>query len=375
MSVQIKEALSRKEIKEFVKFQYTLYKDNPYFVPPLFHDEMETFDKSKNPAYEESEAKFFLAYRDGEIVGRIMAINNKPANKKYGTKNLRFNWIEFINDYDVLKALLDKCAEWGRQLGMQTMTGPHGFCDFDPQGMLVEGYDKLATIASFYHHPYYKELMEKYGAVKDVDYLEFWSTPPYKEGLPQKLVDTCEWIKKRNNFKLIEYPNLKDYVARGEEIFSLLEKSFEKNYGTVPLTDKQMQYYVKKYLGFLNKSLIKLVENQNKELVGFMITMPNLSKALQKANGKLFPMGWYYVLKALKTYEILDFYFAGIREDCRNKGVDAVMAAEIVKTAMDFGFAHAESNQELETNNKVQAQWKFFNPVNHKRRRVYKINI
>jgi hypothetical protein len=375
MSIQIKEAVSPKEIKEFVLFQYGLYKDNPYFVPPLIHDEIETFDKSKNPAYEVSDAKFFLAYRDGKIVGRIVAINNKPANKKYGTKNLRFSWVEFIEDFEVLKALLDKCAEWGKELGMETMTGPHGFCDFDPQGLLVEGYDKLATIASFYNHPYYKELFDKYGAQKEIDYMEFWSTTPFKEGIPQKMIDTCEWIKKRNNFKLIEYPKLKDYVNRGEEIFTLLEKSFENNFGTVPLTEHQMTYYIKKYLSFLNKKLIKLVENEKGELVGFLISMPNLSIAMQKSKGKLFPLGWYHTLKALKTYDVLDFYFAGVREDCRNKGVDAIMALEIVKTAMEFGFAHAESNQELETNSKVQAQWKFFNPVNHKRRRIFKINI
>ncbi len=375
MNIEIKEVTDNKQLRQFVVFQIDHYKGNPYFVPPLVADEMGIFKKDKNPAYENAEAKIFLAFKDGKIVGRIVGVISHIANQKYNYKNVRFSWIEMIEDYEVAKALLDTVVKWGKENGMTTMSGPHGFGDFDQQGMLVEGYDKLATIASFYNYPYYPEFMEKYGLEKEVDYVEFLSTTPKMEDIPDKLFRANEWVMKKNKFRLVEYPKVKDYVKRGPEIFRLLEETFEENYGTVPLTKKQTEYYTKKYLMFLNPRLIKIIENDAGEMVAFLITMPNLSLAMQKAKGKLFPFGLFHILKALKTYNVLDFYFAGVRKDCRGKGADVVMATEIVKTAMDMGFKYAESNQELEENSKVQAQWKFFSPELHKRRRIYKKNI
>ena len=375
MSIEIKEVIDNKQLKEFVVFQLNHYKNNPYFVPPLVADEIATFKKDKNPAYENADTKLFLAYKDGKIVGRIAGIISLIANKKYDYKNLRFSWIEMTEDFEVAKALLDAVVNWGKEQGMTTMSGPHGFGDFDPQGMLVEGYDRLATIASFYNYPYYPVFMEQYGFEKETDYVEFLSTTPKIEDIPDKLFRANEWVMKKNKFKLVEYPKVKDYVKRGAEIFKLLEETFEENFGTVPLTQTQMDYYTKKYLMFLNPRLIKIIENEAGEMVAFLITMPNLSKAMQKAKGKLFPFGLFHILKALKTYDVLDFYFAGVRKDCRGKGADVVMATEIVKTSMDMGFKYAESNQELEDNSKVQAQWKFFKPELHKRRRIYKMDI
>ena len=372
MNLKIVEVNTKKQIKDFVKFQIELYKDNEFYVPTTISDEIETFLPEKNPAFEEADLQLFLAYRDDKIVGRIGAIYSRAANKKYGYKNLRFSWIDFVEDYEVCKLLLDTAIEWGRKKGATTVTGPHGFNDFDMQGMLVEGYDRLATIASFYNFPYYPKFVERYGFEKDIDFVEYWSTTPKPETIPEKLFRVNDYIIKKNKFKLIEYANIKDYIARGREIFGLLESTFEENYGTVPLTQKQMDYYTNKYLMFLNPRLIKLVENEAGELIGFLITMPNLSKAMQKAKGNKYPFGVIHMLKALKTFEVLDFYFAGIRKDYRGKGVDAIMATEIVKTAMDMGFKHAESNQELENNTLVQAMWKFYSPENHKRRRIFK---
>ncbi|MDD3125339.1 MAG: hypothetical protein PHV24_05885 [Candidatus Kapabacteria bacterium] len=372
MNLKIVEANTKKQIKDFVKFQIELYKDNEFYVPPTISDEIETFLPEKNPAFEEADLQLFLAYRDDKIVGRIGAIYSRAANKKYGYKNMRFSWIDFVEDYEVCKLLLDTAIEWGRKKGATTVTGPHGFNDFDMQGMLVEGYDRLATIASFYNFPYYPKFVERYGFEKDIDFVEYWSTTPKPETIPEKLFRVNDYIIKKNKFKLIEYANIKDYIARGREIFGLLESTFEENYGTVPLTQKQMDYYTNKYLMFLNPRLIKLVENEAGELIGFLITMPNLSKAMQKAKGNKYPFGVIHMLKALKTFDVLDFYFAGIRKDYRGKGVDAIMATEIVKTAMDMGFKHAESNQELENNTLVQAMWKFYSPENHKRRRIFK---
>jgi hypothetical protein len=375
MSITIKTVSTSKDIKDFVKFQFTLYKNNPYFVPPIIPDEIETFSKKKNPAHKLSDTEMFLAYRDGKIVGRIVAIVNKPANKKYNTKNMRFSWIEFVEDYEVAKALLDAAREWGRKQGMETMTGPHGYCDLDPQGMLVEGFDKEATIASFYHHPYYHKFLEQYGLAKEVDYVEFLSTPPYENGIPEKMLKTAEWIQNRYNYRILDYKSAKEYKKRGKEIFALLEESFDALYGTVPLSEEQVNYYINKYISFIHPELIKVVVNASDEMIGFMITMPSLSKAYKKSNGNMIPFGMINMLKALKTYDIIDFYLAGVKNEYRNKGVDLMMVVEIVKSAMKLGFKYAESNQELEHNTKVQAEWKFFNPVMHKRRRIYKMEL
>lgn len=375
MSVEIKEVKTKKEIKEFVKFQFEIFKGNPYFVPPIISDEIATFLPDKNPAYEHSESKLFLAFKYSKIVGRIAAIISHKANEKWKMNNLRFGWVDFIDDYEVVSALFEAAENWGRERGMKTITGPHGFCDFDMQGLLIEGFDKLPTIASYYHHPYYQKHIENYGFQKEVDFLEFLSTPPYEDGIPEKILRIADYVKEKYKFRLPVYENKKAIIKRGNEILKLLDETFEENYGTVPLTDKQREYYTKKYISFIHKDLVKLVETQDGELVGFLITMPSLSKAYQKANGSLYPFGLFHMLKALKTYEILDFYFAGVKKEYRGKGVDLLMVVEIVKTAMKFGFKCAESNQELETNTRVQAEWKFFNPVQHKRRRIYKKDI
>lgn len=372
MSVDIKEVTSKSEIKKSVLFQFELYKDNPYFVPQLIRDEVETLSK-KNPATELSDMKVFLAYRDGKIVGRIVGIINHPANKKWGTKNIRFGWIEMINDFEVTSALFNAVEKMGKEAGMETITGPHGFCDLDMQGMLVEGFDKLATIASYYHHPYYSELTERYGFTKDVDYLEYFSTTPAE--LPEQLLKVAEWIQRKGNYRLLKYNKVSEYKKRGKELFNLLEESFSELYGTVPLSNKQVDYYINKYISFIDKNLIKIVVTEKDEMIGFLITMPNLSKAYQKAKGKLLPLGIFHLLKGMKNREVLDFYFMGVKKEYRGKGIDVLMAAEIVKTAIELGFKHAESNQELEWNNRIQSQWKFFNPVLHKRRRIYKKNI
>ncbi len=375
MSVEIREVQNKRELKKFIKFQNELYKGNPNYVTQIVQEEMEHFDRKKNPAFEVNDAHLFTAWKDGKIAGRIVGINNKPANEKNNTKNLRFNWFESIEDYEVTEALFKAVEDWGRELSMETITGPHGFCDLDQQGMLVEGFDRPGTIASFYHHPYYKDFTERYGFEKDVDYVEYWSTVPHDTGVPEKLLKTADWIRNRYNFHLANYNSAKEYKKRGRELFQLMQESFEDIYGTVPLTDKQIDYYIKKYISYIHKDLIKVVDNEHGEMIGFMITMPSLTRAYQKTKGRLFPFGFIHLLRALKQYDILDFYLAGVRKDYWGKGVDVLMAVEIVKKAIELGFTHAESNQELESNTKVQAQWKFFNPVQHKRRRIYKKNI
>ncbi|HRP01291.1 MAG TPA: hypothetical protein PLE30_01470 [Candidatus Kapabacteria bacterium] len=375
MKIEIIEIIDKKGISEFVNFQIQHYKGNKYFIPPMIHDEIETFTRDKNPAFADCEANFFVAKMNNKIVGRIVAINNKAANKKYNTKNIRFSWFETINDYHVAELLLNRVKQYALDLGMESISGPHGFCDFDPQGMLVEGFDTLGTIAGIYNYPYYNDFITKFGFKKDIDYLEFLSTPPYKEGIPEKILNMAAWAKKRYGYKIIEYDSSKEYIKHGTEIFELLNESFANNYGTVPLSKQQIDYYIKKYISYIHKKLIKLVANNEGKLVGFMITMPSLSLAYQKSKGKLFPFGFVHLMRALKTYNTLDFYLAGVKKEYQGKGVDLIMVVEIVKSAMELGFQYAESNQELENNTKVHSEWKFFNPVQHKRRRIYKFNL
>lgn len=375
MAINIKIVKTKKDLKTFIKVPYMIFKDNPYWVPPLIKDELQTFDRKKNPAYGSADTRLFVAYKDKKPVGRIAGILSYIANDKYNVKNLRFGWFDTIDDYEVARLLFKAIENWGKEMGMESLTGPHGFTDFDPEGMLIEGFGELPTIVTIYNHSYYPELTEKYGFEKDVDYVEFKTIVPHETGIPEKLLRLAQRIKERSGLKVFNFKSKKEVLNRAKEIFELLDEAFEEIYGSVPISNDQIEYYMKNYFSFVNPDMLKIVENEKNEMVGFMITFPNLSKAFQKAKGKLFPIGWYHILKALKKHEVIDFYLAGIRKKYRGIGVDLLMVIEIVKTAMKKGFEYAESNPELEDNKKVQAQWKYYNPTQHKRRRIYKKKI
>jgi len=376
MSITVNEVKTKKDLHSFVTFPFQIYRGNNLWVPQLIRDDKEVFNPDKNPAFEFAESRQFLATRDGQVVGRIAAILSHIANQKYQTKNMRFGWFESIDDQAVANALFDAVAAWARERGMESMTGPHGFCDLDPQGLMVEGFNELPTIAGYYNPDYYPRLFEGYGLRKEIDYLEFKSTVPYETGIPEKLLSICERVKQRGNFHIIKFGAKRTLIKRwAKELFHLLDDSFEEIYGSVPLSERQVNYYIKKYFTFVDKDLIKAVANEKGEMIGFMITFPSLSRGFQKAKGKLFPFGWFHILRSLRQHEIIDFYLAGIKKNYRGLGVDLLMVIEITKTAMAKGFKYAESNQELETNLKVQAQWKYFNPVQHKRKRIYRQEV
>ncbi|MBN2400138.1 MAG: hypothetical protein JXI33_07335 [Candidatus Aminicenantes bacterium] len=372
MSITVKEVLNKKDLKTFVKIPFPMYKDNPYWVPQLIKDEMEIFDRAKNPAFENADARLFLAFKDGKAVGRIAAINSRVANQKYHSKNLRFGWFDAPDDPDVAAALFKVVEDWAKELGMETLTGPHGFCDLDPQGMLVEGFDQLATIAGYYNFPYYQTLVEGQGFIKEIDYVEFRCQVPPMSAFPEKLLRLAERIKERGGLRVLKFSNKKEILGRAEEFFHLLDEAFEEIYGAVPLTEKQIHYFIKKYFSYVDKDLFQAVVNEKDEMVGFMLSMPNFSKAFQKANGRLLPLGWWHIMRALKKSDILDFYLAGIKKSYRGLGVDLLMVVQIAYAANAKGIRFTESNQELENNSKIQAQWKYFNPVQHKRKRIFK---
>ena len=373
MSTRVTPVASRSELKSFIHFPHRLYRGNPYWVPPLDLDEMDTLSPGRNPAFEQAEARLFLARRNGAIVGRVAAILSHAANRKYGTRNLRFGWFDVIHSYDVARSLLDAAAQWGRERGMTTMTGPQGFTDLDFEGMLVEGFGERATIATIYNHPYYPLLLERYGFEKDVDYVEFQAVVPPGTSLPERMVTLAEWGAKRNHWHLARCANIKEMRRRyGQELFDLLDESFAELYGTVPLTQKQKEYYLGKYISFARPELIKIVCGEDGKMAGFMIALPSLAGAFQKAHGRLFPLGFLHILRALHRFDSIDFMLAGVRAPFRGKGIDLLMSIDTFRTALSRGVRTAESNPELETNLRIQNEWKIVESRRHKRRRIYR---
>ncbi len=375
MNIEIKEVKNKKDLKAFIMTPFKIYKDDKKWIPPLLMDEYEVFNPKKNPAFENAKGILFIAYKDNKIAGRIAGIISMIANDKYKSKNLRFGWYDSINDQSVSDALFDAVEQWGTNEGMESFTGPLGFTDLDPEGLMVEGFEEIPTVASNYNKDYYKTLIENYGFKKEIDYIEFFAKIPEMDEIPEKLLKISDRIKERGNLSIKTFKTKKELVKRGKELFTLLDEAFDEIYGSTPLTDKQIIYYTNKYLPFVHKDLIKIIDNEDGVMVGFMISMPSLTKGVKDANGRLFPFGWIHMLKALKTYSHLDFYLAGVKKKYRGMGVDLLMVIEIIKSAKKLGFKYCESNMELETNTKIHGLWKYFSPRQHKRRRIFKKNI
>jgi hypothetical protein len=374
MAVSIKKVSGKKELKKFIRFNYELYKDNPYSIPDLYDDMVNTFSKKKNSAFEFCEAEYFLAYKNDKIVGRVAAIINKGANEVWDKRNVRFGWIDFIDDEEVSAALIKAVEDWGRERGMTHIQGPMGFTDFDAEGMLIEGYDQLSTMATIYNYPYYPDHMEKMGFEKDADWVEFKIYIP--DGIPEKHQRISNLIKAKYNLKIKKYTSAKAIAADyGQEIFRLMNEAYQPLYGFYPLSEKQIEQYIKMYLPILDLRMVTLIADAEDKLVGVGISMPSLSEALQKAKGKMLPFGWYYLLKALfmkgHRSKILDLLLVAVKPEFQNKGVNALLFSDLIPVYRDLGFVYAESNPELEMNGKVQAQWDYFETEQHKKRRAF----
>ena len=380
MSVEIRKVESKKDLKTFVDFHYDLYEGNAYDVPTLFSDDMATLSRDKNAAFEFCEAEYYLAYKDGKLVGRVAAIINNKANKRWGRKTCRFGWIDFIDDLEVSKALLDTVAEYGKSKGMTEVVGPLGFTDFDPEGMLTEGYDQLGTFATIYNYPYYPQHMEKLGGwVKDNDYVEFKIFVP--DAMPEKHLKIAQMVEKRYNLHVHVMTKHEVYKeGKGIEVFKVINEAFKDIYGFSELSDKQIMQYISQYLPYGDLRLIPVVEdwNNNRKIVAVGITLPSLSKAMQKTRrGRLFPFGWWHVLRSLKCHKtnIVDLEMVGVLPEYRSKGAVALLFAHLIPLFQEFGFEWAESQVEMETNENVQNQWQYFETKQHKRRRCYKKEI
>ena len=373
MEIEIKEANTLRELKQFVSFQYLLYKENKYWVPPIFSDEIKSLRKDKNPAFDFCEAKYWLAYRDGKIVGRIAGIINKKYNEKWKTKSARFGWFDVIDDHEVSSFLFSAVEEWARKKGMHSIHGPLGFTDMDGEGTLIEGFEEVSTLGAIYNYPYYSGLIENSGYSKDSDWVEYEVT--MNSIIDEKIKRIAEVALKRNDLKILKVKKAKEILPYAKEIFTVLNNAYKDLYGFVELSDKQIDMYVKQYFGFIIPEYVPVVLDSNNKVAAFGITMPSLSKALQKNKGRLFPFGFIYVLNAMKKNKNVDLYLTAVRPDLQNKGVNAILMHEMNKVFVKNKIEKVETNRELEVNSKVQAQWKFFENRMHKRRRCYKKDL
>lgn len=376
--IEIKKVESKKDMKTFIDFHYDLYEGNEYDVPNLFSDEMNTLSKDKNAAFDFCEAEYYLAYKDGKLAGRVAAIINHKANNKWGKKSVRFGWIDFIDDREVSKALLDAVEKYGKEKGMEDMVGPLGFTDMDPEGMLTWGFDQLGTMPTIYNYPYYPEHIEALEEFEvDNKYVEFKIMVP--DTVPEKYAKIAMMIEKRYNLHVRKLTK-KDVFqgGMGQKIFDLINDTYKDLYGYSELSQKQIDQLIKSYLGFLDFNLITCIEDWTDgehKLIGVGITMPSLAHALRKCRrGRLLPFGWFHVLRAIKMHKtnIVDLLLIGILPEYRAKGANALLFADLIPWYQKYGIEWGETQVELETNAGVQGQWGALTPVMHKRRKCYK---
>ncbi len=372
MQLSVRPVSGKKEMRRFVKFRIDLYRDSPYAIPPLYMDELTTLDPKKNPAFEFCEAQCFMAFDGDEPVGRICAMVNHRANEVWRTRSGRFGFVDFVDDEAVSKALFTAAEGWVKAKGMHSIHGPLGFTDLDQEGMLIEGFDQVGTMATIYNYPYYPAHLEKLSYVKDAEWVEYRITIP--EIVPDRLKRVAELVLKKYKLRILKYSSASKFLkdGYGQKLFELLNSSYSHLYGFTPLTQAQIDYYLKLYVPMLKLEFLVLVVNEGGELVGMGVAMPSLSAALQKAQGRLFPFGFLHLLKALKMKNpVIDFLLIAVRKDYQNKGVNSLIFYDGIPHLKRFGAMHAESNPELVDNTKVQAQWDEFDRVIHKRRRAY----
>lgn len=376
-SVQIKRVETKKDLKAFIECHYDLYEGNQYDAPNLYSDELNTLSKDKNAAFDFCEAEYFLALKEGKVVGRVAAIINNKANEKWDKKDVRFGWIDFIDDIEVSKALLKAVEDYGREKGMTSVVGPLGFTDMDPEGMLTWGFDQLGTMATIYNYDYYPKHMEKLGGwEKDNDYVEYRLDVP--ETAPEKYTKIAEMVEKRYNLHARKLTKKEIFEGGyGKKLFDLINVTYSHLYGFSELSERQIDQYVKMYFPLADLDLITVVEDGNKDnqLVGLAITIPSLTHALQKCHrGRLFPFGWWHLLRAIKFHktEVVDLLLIGVLPEYRSKGANSLVFADLIPRYVKYGFKWGETHVEMETNESVQSQWGPLDPTMHKKRRCYR---
>ncbi len=370
MSVSIQEVRGKHKLSKFVDFHYKLYRGNPFWVPPLRVNEINTFLPEKNPAFEFCSVKQWLAYRDGKIVGRVAGIIDQRYIDRWNDRIAKFGWIDFIDDPEVASSLFATVEGWARENGMSAIQGPMQFTDFDATGFLVEGYDELSTFGAGYNLPYYVTHTEGNGYVKVADYVEYQVR--LHDAVPERVKRLAETIAQRNHLHVLRVRKAKDLLPYAHQLFGIINRAYEHLYGFVPLTPAQIDHYIKQYLGFIEPPYVPVVLDNSDRVVGFGITMPSLSNALQRNHGRLFPFGFISLLKSRRNNRKADLYLTAVCPEMQNKGVNAILIHEINKVFLQKKIEVVETNRELESNTKIRAQWRFYDARLHKRRRVFK---
>ena len=369
MSILLKEVTTTRGLRTFIRFPHSLVRSNDAWVPALDMDEMNTLHWDKNPAFEHCQAHYFLACQNGRPVGRIAAIYNPLHRDTWGQHYLRFGWIDFIDDPEVSAALMDKVDSWAKELGCTAVHGPMGFTDLDREGMLVDGFDELATLATRHDQPYYHEHLERLGFRKDADWLEHEVDVTAEMG--ERVSRVAATALKRYKLEVVLFKNKKQLLPYAHELFEILNEAYSHLYGVVHLSDTQIDAYVKQYLGFVNTDLLPVVLDETGRMVGFTIAMPSLSRALQKSKGRLFPFGFIHLLSALRRFDRVDMYLGGVREEYKGRGVNAIMMDTFFQSLRKYGVKRVHANPQMETNHAVLEQWQYFTVRHHKTRRIY----
>lgn len=371
MAVEIRKISNRSGLKAFIQFANDLYKDCPNYCPPLWFDEMNTFDRKRNPVMEFSDYQLFMAYRDGKAVGRIAAIINSKANEAWKVKKVRFGWMDFIDDKEVSRALLDAVKQWGKERGMTSMNGPVGFTDWDHEGLLLEGYEYLAPLASLYNYPYYADHMDAYGLKKEADWIELQLTPT----MPTERIHRMAGIvKERSHVRVDKVKSSRELVRKyGNTFMDVLDEAYQKLYNFQPMTERQKLYYRDMYFPILNFDFVTIIVNEKDEIVGVGLGMPDISDAVRKCGGKLFPFGWYHLLKAIKAKKMdkFDLLLVAVRPDYQDKGINCIFFDDQLPYFIKYGIKEVETTSILETNMKNISQFQFLPNKQHKRRRAY----
>jgi len=371
--IKVKQVLNSSDLELFIKFPMELYKGNPYYVPPLINEEKSIWMKEENPALQYSEAAQFLAYKGENIVGRIAVMINHKEEKELGIRKVRFGWLDFINDIEVSKSLINTAIEYAKSKGISKIEGPMGFTNLDKAGMLTKGFDKLATMIGIYNFDYYPKHMEQLGLVKEKEWVEFEINFP--DTLPDKVEKFSNLIAEKYELELVKFKSKKDILPLVEPMFKLLDDTYKHLSTYTPITQEQIKHYKEKYFKFIDKDYIVCIKDKYGSLISFAITMPSYSKALQKAKGKLFPFGWWHLLNAGKKNDRANFYLIGIHPQYQKRGITAIIFKEIYETFKKKGVKFLETNPELEENASIQALWQDYHPTNHKRRRTYSLEI
>ena len=370
MRVTVQEVSSRKELKRFVKFPFKLFAKCEYWVPPLIQSEIQTLRKDINPAFDYCEAKYWLAYKDGEIVGRIAGIINQRSIDKWGQRLVRIGWVDFVDDMEVSKALFNAVENWAKERGMEGTHGPLGFTDLDNEGLLIEGFDKMPTISSIYNYQYYLNHFEKHGYSKVEDWIQYLFNA--SQPIPEKVQRINSLILQKYNLKVLKFSSVREILPRAKEVLEVLNESFTNLYGFVALTDREIEYYVKQYFSFIKPEFVCFIADASDKIIGFGISMPSLSRAMQKAKGRLFPFGFIHILNALRKNDTIDLYLNGVLPEWQNKGVHSLYYSEMNKAYIRNNIKTAISNPQLESNTNAISAWKSYDKELYLRRRCYR---